>query len=74
MSLPSPAESSASANGASWGDSWGDFDIDAAQGQLEEALKGADDGEIFIEKRESESLLFDDGRLKSSAYNADQGF
>ena len=53
---------------------WGDFDIPAAQRQLAEALKGADDGEIFIEKRESESLLFDDGRLKSSAYNADQGF
>lgn len=53
---------------------WGDFDIAAAQGALEEALNGADDGEIFIEKKESESLLFDDGRLKSSAYGADQGF
>ncbi len=53
---------------------WGDFDLSAAQGVLEEALKGADDGEIFIEKRETESLLFDDGRLKSSAYGADQGF
>ncbi len=54
--------------------SWGDFDLAAVQGVLDVALKGADDGEIFIEKRESESLLFDDGRLKSSAYGADQGF
>ncbi|MFT4076127.1 MAG: metalloprotease TldD [Asticcacaulis sp.] len=53
---------------------WGDFDLAGAHSVLEEALKGADDGEIFIEKRESESLLFDDGRLKSSAYGADQGF
>ena len=53
---------------------WGDFDIAGAQAALEVALNGADDGEIFIEKKESESLMFDDGRLKSSAYGADQGF
>ncbi len=53
---------------------WGDFDLHAVQTVLEEALKGADDGEIFVEKRETESLLFDDGRLKSSNYGADQGF
>jgi TldD protein len=51
-----------------------DFDLHGAAKVLGEALKGADDGEIFIEKRETESLLFDDGRLKSSAYGADQGF
>lgn len=53
---------------------WGDFDLHAAQGVLDGALSGADDGEIYLERRESESLFFDDGRLKSSAYNADQGF
>src|SRR6185312_3310998 len=47
-----------------------DFDLHGAAMVLGEALKGADDGEIFIEKRETESLLFDDGRLKSSAYGA----
>ena len=30
---------------------------------LGEALQGADDGELFIERSESESFLFDDGRL-----------
>ncbi len=68
-----PASPSASLNSSS-GLDWGDFDIAAAHQALETALKGADDGEIFIEKRESEQLLFDDGRLKSSSYGADQGF
>ena len=41
---------------------------------LQEALVGADDGELFLERAESESLLFDDGRLKSAAYDANEGF
>jgi TldD protein len=41
---------------------------------LNEALLGADDGEIFVERSESESFLFDDGRLKSAAYDATEGF
>ena len=41
---------------------------------LGEALAGADDGELFIERSESESFLFDDGRLKSAAYDATEGF
>ncbi len=28
-----------------------------------ESLHGADDGELFLEYRQSESLVFDDGRL-----------
>jgi TldD protein len=41
---------------------------------LGEALKDADDGELFVERSESESFLFDDGRLKSAAYDATEGF
>ena len=41
---------------------------------LKTALNGADDGELFIERSESESLVFDDGRLKSAAYDASEGF
>ena len=41
---------------------------------LSDALKGADDGELFVERSESESFLFDDGRLKSAAYDATEGF
>ena len=45
-----------------------------ALGVLQGALAGADDGELFLERSESESLLFDDGRLKSAAYDATEGF
>ena len=45
-------------------------DPDEALSVLSGALAGADDGELFLEKTESESLVFDDGRLKSAAYDA----
>jgi TldD protein len=41
---------------------------------LGEALAGADDGELFAERSESESFLFDDGRLKSASYDSSEGF
>jgi len=39
-----------------------------------EALHGMDDGEMFLEYRQSESFSFDDGRLKAASYDTDQGF
>jgi TldD protein len=41
---------------------------------LGEALTNADDGELFVERSESESFLWDDGRLKSANYDATEGF
>lgn len=41
---------------------------------VSEAVTGADDGELFAEYRESESLIFDNGRLKTANFNTDQGF
>jgi len=41
---------------------------------LKAALAGADDGELFLERSESEGLLFDDGRLKQASYDATEGF
>lgn len=41
---------------------------------LRNALAGADDGEIFVERRKSESLVFDDGRLKNASFDAAEGF
>ncbi|MBT8153091.1 metalloprotease TldD [Epibacterium ulvae] len=41
---------------------------------LKTALDGAQDGEIFAERRKSESLVFDDGRLRSANYDASEGF
>ena len=39
-----------------------------------DTLKGCDDGELFLEYRVSESLVFDDGQLKSATSNTSQGF
>ena len=41
---------------------------------LSRGLEGADDGELFLEYRQSEMLLFDNGRLKQANYDTAQGF
>ncbi len=41
---------------------------------VDEALAGTDDGELFLEYVQSESLSFDDGKLKSAAFDTTQGF
>ena len=46
----------------------------AALSILRETVAGADDGELFFERRRSESLVFDDGRLKTASYDASEGF
>ncbi len=50
------------------------LDRDAALRVLKEATDGADDGELFFERRRSEALVFDDGRLKTASYDASEGF
>lgn len=50
------------------------LDRDRALVILREAVAGAEDGELFLERSVSESLVFDDGRLRNSSYTADQGF
>jgi TldD protein len=39
-----------------------------------EALRGGDDGELFLEYCQSEMLSYDDGRLKSATFDVTQGF
>ncbi len=41
---------------------------------VDDALNGADDGELFLEYRQSESLVFDDGQVKSASFDTTQGF
>src|SRR5258705_5615951 len=50
--------------------------LDAAQvgRHLDRALEGADDGELFLEYKQSEMLMFDNGRLKQATYDTAQGF
>ncbi len=38
------------------------------------ALSDADDGELFLEYRQSEAISFDDGKLKSASFDTTQGF
>jgi TldD protein len=50
------------------------LDRSRCQGLVDEALAGADDGELFLEYCQSEGLSFDDGRLKSASFDTSQGF
>ncbi len=50
------------------------LDPEAARRITAEATEGADDGELYLEYRQSESLMFDNGRLKSASFDTTQGF
>jgi TldD protein len=39
-----------------------------------EALSGMDDGELYLEYSQSESVALDDGRIKSASFDTAQGF
>ena len=41
---------------------------------LQNATNGADDGELFFERRRAETLGLDDGRLKTANFDASEGF
>lgn len=50
------------------------LDQETALRALRQATDGADDGELFLERRRSEVLGFDDGRLRSANVDATEGF
>ena len=50
------------------------LDRDGALGVLRSALDGAEDGELFFERKRSEGIVFDDGRVKQANYDASEGF
>ncbi|WP_116131046.1 metalloprotease TldD [Tropicimonas sp. IMCC34043] len=50
------------------------LDRDTALSVLRGATQGADDGEIFLERRRSEALVYDDSRLRTASYDASEGF
>jgi TldD protein len=47
---------------------------DAASRIVEKALNGSDDGELFLEYRESESISLDDGRIRAAGFDSSLGF
>ena len=50
------------------------IDRAAALSHLRHAVAGADDGEVFFERRRAEQLVFDDGCVKTASYDASEGF
>ncbi|MEP3346908.1 MAG: metalloprotease TldD [Litoreibacter sp.] len=50
------------------------LDQDRALEILRAATAGADDGELYLERKRGEMFAFDDGRLKTASYDASEGF
>jgi len=50
------------------------LDRDATNALVANALTGADDGELFLEYRQSESISLDDGKIKSANFDTSMGF
>jgi TldD protein len=50
------------------------MDLGRVESLAEDALNGADDGELYLEYSQSEAVVFDDGQLKNASFNTSQGF
>jgi len=50
------------------------LDSGRTQRIVDQSLHGMDDGELYLQYAQSESFAFDDGRLKSAAYDTSKGF
>jgi TldD protein len=70
--MPKAINHLATADGLFFGK--GGLDQKRTSKMVDEALAGCDDGELFLEYVQSESLAFDDGKLKSASYDTTQGF
>ncbi|PPR10524.1 MAG: Metalloprotease TldD [Alphaproteobacteria bacterium MarineAlpha11_Bin1] len=51
-----------------------EMDRNRIESVVSHSLDGTDDGELYLEYSQSESLSFDDGRLKSASFDTTQGF
>ncbi len=54
--------------------SQGGLDREATERDLNFALRGADDGELYLEYQQSENFVWDDGKLKAASFDTTQGF
>ncbi len=50
------------------------MDRQATETIVARALKGADDGELFLEYCQAEGIALDDGRIRSASFDTAQGF
>ena len=51
-----------------------DLSRNDAEKIISETLNNCDDGELYLENSKSESIVLDDGKIKSSAYSSDLGY
>lgn len=50
------------------------LDRSATEKLVDDSLNGADDGELYLEYSQSESIAFEDGRVKNASFDTSQGF
>ena len=50
------------------------LDFNKTEKIVNEALRKADDGELFLEFRQSENFTFDDKKIKNASSSIDKGF
>src|SRR6201999_2184126 len=50
------------------------LDRAAAAAIVDQALRGSDDGELFLEYRETESISLDDGHIRTANFDSGLGF
>ena len=50
------------------------LDFNKTEKIVNEALRKADDGELFLEFRQSENFIFDDKKIKNASSSIDKGF
>ena len=50
------------------------LDLASTERVVRDALKDADDGELYLEYTQSEAFVFDDNRLKNASFDVTQGF
>ena len=50
------------------------LDLDQTLSLLRDVTDGGDDGELYLERRRSEVLVFDDGCVKTASFDASEGF
>ena len=51
-----------------------ELDFNKTEKIVNESLKKADDGELFLELKQSENFVFDDGKIKNASVSIDKGF
>ncbi len=51
-----------------------EMDQASAARRLADAMAGCDDGELFLEYRESEAISLDDQRIRSASFDTNRGF